>query len=168
MVSRYVVRLAINVTARRNQVPAYKGRGGTVLYSEKCVFSPVSGRASDFSDAPDQQRQFVYQGQHIQIAFWHGLVGADRPATADTKNAPGAFSIYVYDDPLYKQPLVLATDLRFAPPTAYLIYRDRWPVEQAPLATKQVIGLHRHFVFAPEVCFRLPELGLVAGAILTY
>ncbi len=31
-----------------------------------------------------------------------------------------------------------------------------------------MIGLHRHFVFAPEVCFRLPELGLVAGAILTY
>ena len=55
-----------------------------------------------------------------------------------------------------------------APETAYLIYRDRWPVEQAPLAAKQMIGLHRHFVFAPEACFRLPELGLLAGAILTY
>jgi hypothetical protein len=74
----------------------------------------------------------------------------------------------MYTDPLYKQPLLLATALHLEPPTAYLIYRDRWPVEQAPLATKQMIGLHRHFVFAPEVCFRLPELGLIAGAILTY
>jgi hypothetical protein len=74
----------------------------------------------------------------------------------------------VYDDPHYKQPLVLATNLGLEPPTAYLIYRDRWPVEQAPLAAKQMIGLHRHFVFAPEICFRLPELGLLAGAILTY
>jgi hypothetical protein len=62
----------------------------------------------------------------------------------------------------------LATNLALAPQTAYLIYRDRWPVEQAPLAAKQMIGLHRHFVFAPETCFRLPELGLLAGAILTY
>ena len=28
--------------------------------------------------------------------------------------------------------------------------------------------LHRQFVFADESCFRLPELSLVAGAILTY
>jgi hypothetical protein len=31
-----------------------------------------------------------------------------------------------------------------------------------------MIGLHRHFVSAPEACFRLPELSLLAGAILTY
>ncbi len=169
-VSRYVVRLATNVTARRNQVPAYKGRGRPGLYGEKVRPLPRKWKERQISATPpDQQSQFVYQGRHIQIAFWHGLVGADTPATADIGNAPGAFSIYVYDDPLYKQPLVLATNLQLAAPeTAYLIYRDRWPVEQAPLATKQMIGLHRHFVFAPEVCFRLPELGLVAGAILTY
>ncbi len=169
-VLRYVVRLATNVTARRNQVPAYKGRGRPGLYGEKVRPLPRKWKERQISATPpDQQSQFVYQGRHIQIAFWHGLVGADTPATADIGNAPGAFSIYVYDDPLYKQPLVLATNLQLAAPeTAYLIYRDRWPVEQAPLATKQMIGLHRHFVFAPEVCFRLPELGLVAGAILTY
>lgn len=169
-VSRYVVRLATNVTARRHQVPAYRGRGRPVLYGEKVRPLPRKWKERQISATPpDQQSQFVYQGRHIQIAFWHGLVGADTPATADVGHAQGAFSIYVYDDPLYKQPLVLATNLQLAAPeTAYLIYRDRWPVEQAPLAAKQMIGLHRHFVFAPETCFRLPELGLLAGAILTY
>jgi len=37
-----------------------------------------------------------------------------------------------------------------------------------PLAAKQMIGLHRQFVFAPESCQRLPELALLAGNILTY
>ena len=31
-----------------------------------------------------------------------------------------------------------------------------------------MVGLHRHFVFALEACFRLPELALLAGAILAY
>ena len=50
----------------------------------------------------------------------------------------------------------------------YHIYRDRWPVEQPPLAAKQMIGLQRQFVFASASCFRLPELSLIAGTILTY
>ena len=41
-------------------------------------------------------------------------------------------------------------------------------MEQPPLAAKQMIGLHRQFVFAHASCFRLPELSLVAGTILTY
>jgi hypothetical protein len=48
------------------------------------------------------------------------------------------------------------------------MYRDRWPVEQAPLSAKQMIGLHRSFVFSKESCFRLPELALFAGNMLTY
>jgi hypothetical protein len=31
-----------------------------------------------------------------------------------------------------------------------------------------MIGAHRAFVFAAEVCQRLPELALLAGAILSY
>jgi hypothetical protein len=164
-VPRYVVRLATNATARRNQLPNYKGRGRPTVYGEKV--RPVTRKRKEHqipATTPDQQGQFDYQGRRIQIAFWHGLVSADRPATANAQT----FSIYVYTDPLFKQPLVLATNLRLMPETAYLIYRDRWPVEQAPLAAKQMIGLHRHFVFAPEACFRLPELALLAGAILTY
>ena len=79
------------------------------------------------------------------------------------------FSIYVFHDPLYKHPLVLATNLvKVQAETVFRIYRDRWPVEQPPLSAKQMIGLHRQFVFAVASCFRLPELSLLAGAILTY
>ena len=47
-------------------------------------------------------------------------------------------------------------------------YRDRWPVEGLPLTAKQLLGAARQFVFAPESRQRLPELVLVAGAILMY
>lgn len=169
-VACYVVRLARNATARRQQRPTYQGRGRPPQYGEKV--RPLARKWKEHSIAAtpsDAQSQFDYQQRRIQIACWHGLVGAHTPATTDAGHVQKTFSIYVYTDPLYKQPLVLATNLQLAAPeTAYLIYRDRWPVEQAPLAAKQMIGLHRHFVFAPEVCFRLPELSLLAGAILTY
>ena len=48
------------------------------------------------------------------------------------------------------------------------LYRDRWPVEQLPLAAKQMLGAARQFVHAPETCQRLPELALLAGAVLSY
>jgi len=48
------------------------------------------------------------------------------------------------------------------------LYRDRWAVEQLPLAAKQMLGAARAFVHAPKTCQRLPELALLAGAILSY
>jgi hypothetical protein len=48
------------------------------------------------------------------------------------------------------------------------LYRDRWPVEQIPLAAKQMLGAQRQFVFAPDSQQRLPMLALLAGTILTY
>jgi len=162
---RYVVRLATNATARRNQLPAYKGIGRHPEYGDKV--RPLARRWKERripATAPDHESQFDYQGRTIKVAFWHELVTTD---TKVDKNAP-TFSIYVYYDPFYKDPLVLATNLALAPESAYLIYRDRWPVEQPPLAGKQMVGLHRSFVFAYESCFRLPELALLAGAILTY
>lgn len=113
---------------------------------------------------PDQHSHFAYEGRTIHVSLWRDLVTV---ATAVAADAP-RFAIYLYQDPYYFHPLLLATNLKCQPQTAYLIYRDRWPVEQAPLAAKQMIGLHRQFVFAPDVCFRLPELALLAGAILTY
>lgn len=165
-VPRYVVRLATNATARRNFLPTAQGRGRPAVYGERV--RPLSRTWKEHQLAatpPDQQFHFDYQGRCIQVTFWHDLVSVETAANT----AAQTFSIYVYADPAYKQPLLLATNLPLAAPeSAYLIYRDRWPVEQAPLAAKQMIGLHRHFVFAPEACFRLPELALLAGAILTY
>ena len=38
------------------------------------------------------------------------------------------FSLMVFFDPLYKQPLVLAVSLPLKPKSVYLLYKDRWPV----------------------------------------
>src|SRR5205085_83438 len=40
--------------------------------------------------------------------------------------------------------------------------------ERLPLAAKQMVGAARQFVHAPATCQRLPELALLAGAILSY
>ena len=163
---RYVVRLASNCTGRRNQLPTYKGKGRRPKYGE--LVRPLPRKHKDKTIAaspPDQHTHFVHDGRKIDVQTWYNLV---LPQTCVTGDAP-TFAIYVFHDPLYKQPLVLATNLtKIKAETAYHIYRDRWPVEQPPLAAKQMIGLHRQFVFAAESCFRLPELSLVAGAILTY
>ena len=41
-------------------------------------------------------------------------------------------------------------------------------MEQLRLAAKQLLGAARQFVSVPETCQRLPELALVAGAVLSY
>jgi hypothetical protein len=160
-----VVRLAANVTARRNYPAPYQGRGRHPVYGE--LVRPLSrthkGRSipatlSDFTD------QFEDQGRTIQVKGWHDLILPG--VVPDPHNE--TFDIYVFNDPLYRDPLVLASTLRLRPATSFGLYQDRWPVEQVPLAAKQMIGAHRQFVFANQSCQRLPELALIAGGILTY
>ena len=165
-VKQYVVRMAINCTALRNQLPVGKKQGRHRKYGLKV--RPLPGKWKDrkiAATAPDHQAVFDQDGRQIQVSIWHDLVLVGTPVAADA----ATFSIYVFYDPLYTNPLVLATNLvNVQPETVARLYRDRWPVEQPPLAAKQMIGLHRQFVFAIASCFRLPELSLFAGAILTY
>ena len=95
---------------------------------------------------------------------WHNLVRSDQPVSQDHQT----FSLLVFFDPLYKQPLVLALSLPLKPRSVYLLYKDRWPIEHPPLVAKQLLGLHRAFVFSPDAVWRFPELALLAGNILTY
>lgn len=165
-VERYVVRMASNCTARRNQLPTYKGRGRPSKFGAKVrPLARIRCGRQIAATAADHHSHFDQEGRTIQVHAWHELVLSDTPVASD---AP-TFSLYVFHDPLHKQPLLLATNLScFKPETIFHIYRDRWPVEQPPLAAKQMVGLHRQFVFATEACFRLPELALLAGSILTY
>ena len=77
-------------------------------------------------------------------------------------------SVVALHDPRHRDPLLLATPLPLPPRTLRAGYPDRWPVEQVPLAAKQMVGAARQFVSAPETCQRLPELALLAGAVLSY
>ena len=79
-----------------------------------------------------------------------------------------ALRCVVIHDPRCQEPLVLATTLPVSAYALWCLYRDRWPIEQVPLAAKQMIGAHRAFVFGSESRHRLPELALLAGNVLAY
>ena len=87
---------------------------------------------------------------------------------ADAQPGAPTFSTVLIHDPRFDEPLLLNTALPLTGAHLQAFYRDRWPVEGLPLTAKQMLGAARQFVFAPESRQRLPELALVAGAILMY
>lgn len=164
-IARFVVRLALNATGRRNYLPADKKRGRPPEYGERIrPFARTYKERTIAASPADVQLSFPWQGREIQVHGWHDLV---LPTLKPDPNH-STFSIWVFFDPAYQDPLLLATNVPLAPASVFALYRDRWPVEQVPLAAKQILGLHRQFVSAPEACQRLPELALLAGNVLTY
>jgi hypothetical protein len=160
---RYVVREAKNVTARRAQPPAYAGRGRPPTRGE--VVRPLARTYRDRripASAPDRVTTWQEDAVVIRAEEWAALVRPDA--------APGAppFRLVAIHDPRWTEPLVLASPLAVSARALRDLYLDRWPVEQLPLAAKQMVGAGRQFVSAPETCQRLPELALLAGAILSY
>lgn len=164
-VQRFVVRMANNCTARLNQLPMPKQKGRPPEYGAVVRPLPRQRRENRIAATPaHDQGTFAFEGRTIRTQAWFTLVTRQTKVEKDNPT----FSLHVFHDPHYAKPLVLATDLPFSAELVYLVYRDRWPVEHPPLAAKQMVGLHRQFVFAPEACFRLPELALLAGNILTH
>ncbi|MBV7334399.1 hypothetical protein KFU94_40420 [Chloroflexi bacterium TSY] len=150
-IDRFVLREAINCTVRRNEFPKRKEKGRPPEYGD--IVRPLSrsykGKRLE-ATTPDSSGRFLYSGRLICYQAWHNLV----PRTTKVDTANRTYSIYVIQDPAYNTPLVLATVMTLQPETIYLVYLERWPVEPPPLASKQMIGLHRQFVHADEACFR--------------
>jgi hypothetical protein len=165
-VPRYLIRMALNCTGRRDYLPPYKGRGCRPKWGEKVRPLPRTHLEKVIAATlPDREGTIRFAGRAIAVQGWVDLI----PSEYKPGQAPAAFTIWVFFDPLYDKPLVLGTNLRQATPLAiFCLYQDRWPVEQTPLVAKQMLGLHRQFVFAPESCCRLPELALLLANILTY
>lgn len=166
-VARYVVRLPRNATACRaelpDRAPDAKGRpreyGDLIRPLPRCYRGQLIA-ASD----PDEQVHWTQDDTVFRADLWHHLVRRDCKVSDDTPR----FSIAVIHDPRFAQPWVLAFNIPTTAAEVMAIYRDRWPIEQMPLAAKQMLGAQRQFVFAPESCQRLPQLALLAGSILTY
>jgi hypothetical protein len=163
----WVTRLLKNVTARRAAPPPYPGRGRPATYGD--LVRPLARRRKDREIAatpPDRVTEWTEHGSDgdrpLRAEQWIGLVVPDA--------APGSptFTITAISDPAYAEPLLVATPLDLSPQALRALYRDRWPVEQLPLAAKQMLGAARQFVHEQETCQRVPELALLAGAILTY
>jgi hypothetical protein len=161
--TRYVVRAAKNVTGRRAKLDGYPGRGRPRQRGE--LIRPLARTYRDRTMAaspPDDGVTWQEGNTVVRAAWWDELVLADVPLTSPT------FRLVVIHDPRWSEPLVLATTLAVSARTLRDLYLDRWPVEQLPLAAKQMLGAARAFVSETETCQRLPELALLAGSILTY
>jgi len=163
----WVTRLLKNVTARRADPPPYPGRGRPAIYGE--LVRPLARRRKEReipATPPDQVTTWTERGNDgdrtLRAEQWTRLVVPDA--------APGSptFTIVAISDPAYADPLLVATPLDLTPQVLRDLYRDRWPVEQLPLAAKQMLGAARQFVHEQETCQRFPELALLAGAVLTY
>lgn len=163
-VARFVLRLARNCTARRNWLPPQSGRGRPRQYGRlvRPLARTYKGRRLPAS-IPDVRCDFRQDDVTITAHGWRHLVRSDQKAN----QTHTTFTIWVYFDPRFQLPLVLATNLEAEAATVFRLYCDRWPVEQVPLVAKQLLGLQRHFVFAPASIWRLPELALLMGNILT-
>jgi hypothetical protein len=162
-VPAWVARLPKNFTARRAAPPPYGGRGRPP--TRGVLVRPLPRRRRDrlvAATPPDQVVTWTEGAAVVRAEAWTDLV---LPAAA-----PGSptFTVVAVHDPRYREPLLLATPLALPPRAVRDLYRDRWPVEQVPLAAKQMLGAARQFVHEPETCQRLPELVLLAGAILSY
>ncbi len=163
----WVTRLLKNVTARRADPPAYGGRGRPPTHGN--LVRPLARHRAGQEIAatpPDQVIRWTERAidgdRILRAEQWLGLVVPDA--------APGSptFTIVAIFDPAYTVPLLVATPLALSPQALRELYRDRWPVEQLPLAAKQMLGAARQFVHEQETCQRFPELALLAGAVLTY
>ncbi len=160
---RSVCRAAKNVTARRAVPAEYKGRGRRPICGD--FVRPLPPRYKGrliLAMPPDREERWREGERWVQARFWEDPVLPDA--------GPGAprFRCVVIRHQRYREPLSLCTNLPVGGADLLALYRDRWPVEQLPLSAKQMLGTFRQFVFAPQSRQRLPELALLAGAIVSY
>ena len=142
--------------------PPYSGRGRPPTRGAKVrPLAHTHKRRTIPATPPDRVETWREDALLLRAEVWADLVRPDAAADGPT------ITVLTIHDPRHREPLLLATSLSLAPRAARDCYRDRWPVEQLPLAAKQMLGAARQFVHAPETCQRLPELALLAGAVLS-
>ncbi len=164
-IEQYVLRLATNFTARRNTPASYSGKGRIPTYGEKIRPLERSYKGKTIAASlPDRIETWTENGVTLWAEIWEDVILPDVIPGPEAKT----FRVYAIHDPAYATPWLLATTLKLKAVTVKAMYQDRWPVEQIPLAAKQMVGAHRQFVHADESIQRLPELALLAGSILSY
>jgi hypothetical protein len=140
-VPRFVARVARNFTARCNVLPAYQGRGRRPSYGARVRPLPRPHKGKTIAATPpDATAQWVVAGRIVRAHVWNDLV------LATAKPGAATFRCVVIHDPRYPAPLVVATNRPMSAYAVWCLYRDRWPIEQLPLAAKQMLGAHRAFV----------------------
>ena len=161
--ARFVLRVRRNFTARRNYLPEYKGKGARPKRGDLVRPLPRHyGNKTLEATKSDKTLAWCFERRRIEAMVFENLVlSAAKPGEA-------RFTCVVICDPRYKEPLILVSNLPVNAFVLWQLYRDRWPIEQMPLAAKQMLGAERSFVSGAESRYRLPELALLAGNILSY
>lgn len=161
-IPHFVARQKSNMTARRNRLPARKaGPGRPPEYGEIVRPLPHSN-GGQAGTKPDDVARWQDGRYSVQANIYNDLVARD------AKPGGPSFRVIVIHHPRYQKPLVLATNLQIRAYAVWKLYTDRWPIEQLPLAAKQMLGAEHSFVHGSQSRFRLPELALLAGNLLSY
>jgi hypothetical protein len=161
---RFVVRLAKNFTARRNCLPEYEfGRPTEYGDMVRPLARTYDGKLIP-ATPPDRVETWQQRGLALRAEFWDDLVLTESKPSVENQT----FNVVAIYDPRFEDPWLLACPLQLSGADFRDIYNNRWPIEQLPLAANHMIGSQRQFVFAKESCYRLPELSLLAGSMLTY
>ena len=108
------------------------------------------------------------RGRAVELRLLTPGTTGDALVLSTAQPGTATFRCAVIHDPRSHEPLVVATNLSGSAYALWCLYRDRWSMEQVPLAAKQMVGAQRAFVFGGERRYRLPELALLAGNILAY
>lgn len=163
-IASYVVRLATNFTARRNDLPDHRrGRKPTYGSLVRPLARQYKGRTKS-ATPPDECAVWAFNGRTIRVEIWRDLV---LPKTTPDPANP-TVDVYAFHDPAFKHPWLLACSVKLRFESVHALYTDRWSVEQIPLSAKQMLGTHRQFVHSPESVQRLPELALLAGSMVSF
>jgi hypothetical protein len=159
----WVARPPKNVTARLAEPPAPGGRGRPPKEGDPVRPPARRRKGPEIAATPPEQvttwTEHDSAGDRARRAEpWFALVVPDA--------APGSppFTIVAISDPASTRPWLVATPLAVAPQVPRELDRDRWPVEQLPLAAQHLAGAARQFVHEQATCQRFPELALPAGA----
>lgn len=162
-VHRFVIRGARNLSARTSDAPppeaGKRGRKPTRGTLVRPTARKYGGRTLA-ATPPDREEQFTHHGRPLQVKWFERII-----VTGSTR----VVSCLVIEDPKYRQPWVLITDLENASAeTIHQLYRSRWKIEQLPQTAKQMLGGERAFVHGKECRYRLPEICLLAATISLY
>jgi len=164
-ITRYVLRLANNFTARRNYPAVRSQKGRPPVYGERIRPLERTYKGKTIAKStPDRVETWLEEGIEMRAEIWDDVILPDVVPSDEVST----FQVYAIYDPAYLTPWLLATPLKLKAASVKAIYRDRWPVEQIPLAAKQMVGAHRQFVHNGESIQRLPELALLVGSILSF
>jgi hypothetical protein len=169
-----VLRRPKNLTMRRADLPAYRGRGRKP--TRGALVRPLArthnGKRLPASP-PDVELTWeqTSAGRRVSLHahLWSRLVLTPQKGWTQTERALSARSVWtvmVIQHPDFDTPWVILLNVDLTPPQAYQVVQGRWGIEQPPLVAKQLLGAHRQFVYAPAMRFRLPELALLASGLL--